>query len=88
MQPDVGVLARDQHHAELRAEPRQEQFKPLQRLLRLQLVQIVDHQHDRLLDRMQIRQQPLDDRLAAEGGRRGDALHEPVATAPPRRARR
>ena len=42
-----------------------------------QLVQVVDDQHERLVERAQVGQQPLDDRLAAERRRGADPLDEP-----------
>ena len=41
-------------------------------------MQIVDHQDDRLLEGVQVGQQSLDHRLAAEARRGGDPLHQPV----------
>ena len=78
MQPQRGVLARGQHHPQLRGQLRQEKLEPLQRFSGAQLVQIVDHQHDRLLERVQVGPQPLDDREAAERRRGLDPLHERV----------
>ena len=77
MQPEARILARGQHHPQPRGQPGQEELEQPQRFRRAQLVQIVDHQHDRLLERVQVGEQPLDDRLAAEGRRGADPLHQP-----------
>ena len=74
VQAQAGVLARRQHHAQLRRQLGEEQLEQPQRLRRAQLVQIVDQQHDRPVQRPEVGQQPLDDRLAAERRRRSDAL--------------
>ena len=80
VQPEARVLAGDQHDQQLRRQPGQEVLEQLQRLLRAKLVQIVDHQGDRLVEQVQTRQQPVDDRLAVEGRRSADPLHQPVLT--------
>ena len=49
-------------------------------------MQVVDDEHDRLVERAELRQQPLDDRLAVEVRASARALHEPVDR--PRRAAR
>ena len=77
MQPEARILARGQHHPQLRGQPGQEELEQPQRFRRAQLVQIVDHQYDRLLERVQVGQQPLDNRLAVEGRRGADPLHQP-----------
>ena len=44
-----------------------------------ELVQVVDHQHDRLFEPLEVRQQPLDHRRAREARRRADPLDDLVA---------
>jgi hypothetical protein len=41
-------------------------------------VQIVDHQHDRLVERVKVGQQPLDDGPAVKGRRADNPLHQLV----------
>ena len=49
-----------------------------ERLGRAQLVQVVDHEHDRLVQRAELGDQALDDRVAVELRRRRELLDEPV----------
>ena len=81
-----GVLAGCQHDAQRRAaSAARNRSSHAQRVDRAKLVQVVDHQHGRLLQRAEVGQQLLDHRLALEGRRRIDPL---APTRPLRRARR
>ena len=79
MQPEPGLLPRGEHQRQPRRQPGDEPLEPRLRIGRAELVQVVDHEHDRLVQRPQLRQQPLHHHLALKGGRRADALHEPRA---------
>ena len=88
---------------QLGGSSRQEVLEQAQRLGGAQLVQVVDDEHDRLVERVEVRQQPLDHGVAAERRRGADPLDEPfladrsgqprrpptarTAARPPRRAR-
>ena len=61
-------------------QPGEKQLERGPRAGRLQLVQIVDHEHDRLVERAEIRQQLLDDHLAAQARSGADPGHPLVRT--------
>ena len=65
MQSQPRRPAREQHDAQVRGRIGQEALERRQRVVRLQLVQIVDDQQGRLVDPLQRPQQPLDQRFAA-----------------------
>ena len=73
------VLARRQHHAELRRQSRQQQLEPGTRIARVELVQVVDHEHDRLVELLELVEEPLDHSCAREARRGADALDDVVA---------
>ncbi len=75
VQPQARLLARAQHHPQGRRPSRQQHFQPLARLGGPQLVQVVDDEHRGLLERREVRQQPLDQRFALEARRRVDPLN-------------
>ena len=68
MQPQSHRVAREQHDAQPRRQPSQEALELRPALGRLQLVQIVDDEQAGLVQRLQTRDQSLDDPLAAKGG--------------------
>ena len=72
MQAERGFRTGYKHDPRLWRQPSEEQLERRQRVGRLQLVQIVDHQHDGPLQRLQIRQQPFDDELTAQTRSRAD----------------
>ena len=74
MHVQVRLGAARQHDPQAGGPPGDEQLQPPQRLRRLQLVQIIDHQHQRLFDRTKVLQHPLDHGLAAKPGCRADPL--------------
>ena len=74
VQVELGLGAARQHQAQVRGAAGDEQLQPPQRLRRLKLVKIVDHQHERLCNRTKVFKQPLDHGLAAKSGRRTDPL--------------
>ena len=75
MQPQPHVVARGQHKSELLRRAHQQQLELAQRVLGTQLVKVVDHNPDRLLERLQILEQTLDDRPAVEIRRAGQLPH-------------
>ena len=66
----------DQHRSKMRRRPHQQQLQLAQRLRRAQLVHVVDHQPHLIGQRLQARQQPLDDRPAIQVRRRGQRPHQ------------
>ena len=74
MHVQVRLRAARQHDPQAGGTPGDEQLQPRQRLRRLQLVQVVDHEHQRLFERTKVLQQPFDHRLAAKPGSRAERL--------------
>ena len=66
MQAKLRLLARRQDDPECRRDACQEPLEQTKRVGRVQLVQIVDDQHNRILEQRQIRQQLVDQRLAGK----------------------
>ena len=87
MEPELRLLAACQHHPQLGRHAAEKVLKTPEPVGRVELVQIVDHEHEPLLERFQVGEQALDQRLAAELRRRGDPLDEVLAR-PHRRAPR
>ena len=75
VQPEPHVMPGGEHAPQLRRGAHQQQLKLAQRLGRAQLVHIVDHQPGLILQRLQVLQQPLDDRPAVQVRRRGQMPH-------------
>ena len=75
VQAQPEVVAAGDHEAKLGRRAHQEQLELAQRLWRAQLVQVVDHEPDTVLERRQVLQQPLDDPSAVEGRRRRESPH-------------
>ena len=59
--------------------PRDQHLQPGERVFRVELVQVVDHQLDRLLEPLQLRQEPLYHHRAREARRRTDPLDHVIA---------
>ena len=78
MQAQARILSRPQHQPDGRREVRHEDLEQIERLRGLQLVEVVDHDDDRPVDRSQPGEQPCDDGVPGEGRRRGDVRHGPV----------
>ena len=76
MEAELWVSSRRQHHAQRRRDPGEEALQQPQRVGRAQLVEVVDHQHDGLLEPVEAGQQRLDDAVPAEGRGRADALDQ------------
>ena len=79
MQAERRLLASREQDPQLCRHPREQQLQPGQRVLGAELVEIVDHQLERLLEPLELGQQPLDDRRAGEARRRTDPLDDLVA---------
>ena len=75
VQAQPEVVAAGDHESKLGRRAHQEQLELAQRLWRAQLVQVVDHEPDTVLERRQVLQQPLDDPSAVEGRRRRESPH-------------
>jgi hypothetical protein len=76
VQPQPEVVPGSQHEPKLRRRPHHQQLELSERLGRAQLLRIVDHQHDRVLKRPQILQQPLDNCPAVQVRRDGQRPHQ------------
>ena len=79
VQAERRLLARREHDPQLRRQPREQHLQPGERVFRVELVQVVDHQHERLLEPLQLGQEPLDHHRAREARRRADPLDDLVA---------
>jgi hypothetical protein len=75
VQAQPQIVAARKHEVKLCRRAHQEQLELAQRLRRAQLVQVVDHEPDGVVERSQIVQQPLDDHSAVESGRRRQSPH-------------
>ena len=69
MQAEAERRAGHQHDAQVSRQPRQKELERRQRVVRVQLVQIVDDEDRGLAERPEIREQPLDQHLAAHADR-------------------
>ena len=78
MQPKLRVAASQQHDPEQRRPASEQEFELRERLWRVQLVQIVDDEHDRLFQRAELREETLDDRFPVELRRRRQLLDERI----------
>ena len=79
MQAQRRLLARREQDPDLCRWPRDQHLQPGERVFRVELVQVVDHQLDRLLEPLQLRQEPLYHHRAREARRRTDPLDHVVA---------
>ena len=78
MQSDRRIVAGRQDHPELRRPAGEQLLELRQRVRGEQLVQVVDHEHDGLLERAQPRDEAFEDGCAIESGRRGQLLDGPM----------
>ena len=76
VQPQPHVMPGRQHEPQLRRGPHHQQLQLAQRLVRAQLVHVVDHQPQPVLQRCQVRQQPLHDRPPVQIRRRRQRLYQ------------
>ena len=79
MQAERRLLASREQDPQLSRHPRQQQLQPGECVLGAELVEIVDHQPERLLEPLELGQQPLDHHRAGEQRRRADPLDDLVA---------
>ena len=74
MQAKLRVVPGRQHDAEQRGPAGQQELELRERLLRAQFVQIVDHEHDRLLERAELGDETTDNGFSIEIRRRRQLL--------------
>ena len=79
MQAEPRLLASREDDPQLGRQPREQQLQPGERVLGAELVEIVDHERDRLLEPRELGQQPLDDDRAGEARRRAHPLDDLIA---------
>ena len=78
MEPQGGVMTGGQDHVQQSWPVREQELQLRLRIRRAQLVQIVDHEHDRLIERLELRDQAPHQPFAVELRRRRELLDEPV----------
>ena len=79
VQGERRLFARREQDPQLGRRPRQQHLKPGERVFAVELVQVVDHQLERLLEPLELGQESLDHRRASEPRRRADPLDDVVA---------
>ena len=79
VQAERRLLARREQDPQLCRQPRQQHLQPGERVFGVELVQVVDHQLERLLEPLELGQEPLDHHRACEARRRADPLDDLVA---------
>jgi hypothetical protein len=79
MQAERRLLASREHDPQLSRHPCEQQLQPGQRVLGAELVEIVDDQVERLLEPLELGQQPLDDRRAGARTRFGTGAWDAAA---------
>jgi hypothetical protein len=84
MEAERRLGPRRQHHPQSGRQPVDEQLEAPQSVGRAQLVQVVDHQHHGLRERLELVDQPLHPRLDVETGRGRRAPHRRVLAGRPR----
>ena len=77
VQPQPHPLPGRQHHPQLLRTPQQQQLQLAPRLRRPQLVHVIDHQPDPLIQPRQVLQQPLHHRPPVQLRRRRQRPHQP-----------
>jgi hypothetical protein len=80
MQAQAEVTAARDDDAEQRRPAVEEELELPDRIRRAKLVQVVDHEHRRLLERAELGGQSLRDEFAVERRRRLELLHEGIRT--------
>ena len=78
MESQGGVMAGGQDHVQQPWPPREQELQLRLRIRRDQLVQIVDHEHDGLIERLELRDEAPHEPVAVELRRRRELLHEAV----------
>ena len=79
MQAQGRLLARREHDPQLWRWPGDQHLQPGERFFRVELVHVVDHQHERLLELIELGQEHLYHRCARETRHRTDPLDHVVA---------
>jgi len=79
VQAERRLLARREHEVQPARQPREQQLQPGQGVRGVELMQVVDHEIERLREPLELGQQPLDHRRARKAGRRADPLDDLVA---------
>ena len=79
MESQGGVMAGGQDHVQQPWPPREQELQLRLRIRRDQLMQIVDHEHDGLVERLELRDETPHQPFAVERRRWRELLHEPVA---------
>ena len=79
MESQGGVMARGQDDVEQPWPPCEQELELRLRIGREQLVQVVEHEHDGLIESLELRDEPPHQPVAVELRRRRELLHEPVA---------
>ena len=75
MKTEPRVLTSRQNHAKTRRQPGQKRLEPCRRVGRVKLVEIIDHEHSRLLEQFKIGEELVDHRLPAEARCRVNMLN-------------
>jgi len=76
VQPQPQIMPGRQHEPQLRRAPHQQQLQLPPRFRRPQLVHVIEHQPEPVLQRHQVLQQPLDDRPPVQVRRRRQLPHQ------------
>ena len=76
MQPESRLLAARENQPQSRGQPSNEQVQPRERLGRIELMEIVNDQDERFVQRIEVDEQPLDHRLTAKDRCRVNALDQ------------
>ena len=77
MQTEPQILPSREHEPHLLRRSEQEQFELAERFIGGELVQVVDHEREPLLERDEISEQTLDGRPAIERRRGAQRAHDP-----------
>ena len=79
VQAERRLLAGREHDPQLCRQPREQHLQPGERVVGVELVQVIDHQVERLLEPLELAEESLDHRRAREARRRADPLDDVVA---------
>jgi hypothetical protein len=76
MQPESRILAGRENQPQSRGQPSNEQVQPREGLDRIELMEIVNDQDERFVQRIEVDEQPLDYRLTAKDRCRVNTLDQ------------
>ncbi len=79
VQAERRLLACREHDPQPCRQPPEQHLQPLERVAGVKLVQVVDHQRERLLEPLELRQESLQHHRACELRRRADPLDDLIA---------